>query len=134
MKFIKSLKIIDLIISILCIILFFYNYQITASYEYGLGQLIELVIRLPVVFLLLISMIMSIIAVCNKKRVYLFSMLSQIFKIVAFLLNFVISRFILHVIFKLDYMVFIPIYAIIILIILIIYKTIKDSKTLSNKT
>lgn len=134
MKFIKSLKIIDLIISILCIILFFYNYQITESYEYGLGQLIELVIRLPVVFLLLISMIMSIIAVCNKKRVYLFSMLSQIFKIVAFLLNFVISRFILHVIFKLDYMVFIPIYAVIIVIILIIYKTIKDSKTLSNKT
>lgn len=120
MKFLKSLKIIDLIISILCISLFFYNYQITASYEYGLGQLIELIFRLPVVLVLLISMIMSIIALCNKKRVYLFSMLSQILKIVAFLLNFLISIFILEVRFKLDYMIVIPIYATIVLIILLI--------------
>ncbi len=126
MKFIKSLKITDIIISISFIILFFYKYQITASYEYGLGQMIELLFRLPVVLFLLISMIMSIIAVWNKKRVYLFSALSQIFKIASFLLNFVISRFVLHVIFKLDYMVIIPIYAVTILIILMTYKTIKD--------
>ncbi len=130
MKFIKSLKIIDLIISILFIILFFYKYRITASYEYGLGQMIDLLVRLPAVFLLLISMIMSIIAVCNKKNIYLFSIISQILKIVAFLLNFVISRFILEVIFKLDYMVAIPIYAIIILIILMTYKIIRDSKSI----
>lgn len=128
MKFIKSLKIMDLIISVLLIILFFCKYQITASYEYGFGQMIELFFRLPVIFLLLISIIMSIIAICNKKNIYLFSILSQILKIVAFLLNFVISRFILHVIFKLDYMVLIPIYAILILIILMIYKRINDSK------
>lgn len=122
MKFVKSLKIIDLIVSILFIILFFYTYRITARYEYGLGQLIDLVVRLPVVFLLLISMIMSIIAVCNKKKVYLFSILSQIFKIVAFLLNLVISRFIFEIIFKLDYTVLMPIYAIIILIMLLVYR------------
>lgn len=128
MKFIKSLKIVDLIMSILLIFLFFYKYQITASYEYGLGQLIELLFRLPVVFSLLIAMILSIIAICNKKNTYLLSIISQILKIVAFLLNFVISRTILHVTFKLDYMAIIPIYAIIMMIILIIHKVIKDSQ------
>ena len=132
MKFIKSLKVMDLIISVLLIILFFCKYQITTSYEYGFGQMVELFFRLPVIFLLLISIIMSIIAICNKKNIYLFSILSQILKIVAFLLNFVISRFILHVIFKLDYMILIPIYAILILIILMIYKRINDSKKIGG--
>lgn len=127
MKLLKSLKIVDVIMSILFIFLFFYKYQITASYEYGLGQLIELLFRLPVVFSFLIAMILSIIAVCSKKNTYILPIISEFFKIVAFLLNFVISRIILHVTFKLDYMAIIPIYAIIMMIILIIHKTIKNS-------
>lgn len=125
MKFMKSLKIIDLIISIVFIMMFFYKYQIIASYEYGLGQIIELFFRLPVVFLLLISVIISIIAIYNKKNIYLFSMIGQVVKILAYLLNFIISKFVLHVIFSLDYMILIPIYSILILIVLMIYKIYK---------
>ena len=119
MKFMKYLKIIDLVMSIIFVIFFFYKYQITASYEYGFGQLIELFVQLPVIILLLISLIMSIIAIFNKKEIYLFSMISQIFKIISFLLNFVISNFVLHILYKLDYTILIPIYAILILTILI---------------
>ena len=119
MKFMKYLKIIDLVMSIIFVIFFFYKYQITASYEYGFGQLIELFVQLPVIILLLISLIMSIIAIFNKKEIYLFSIISQIFKIISFLLNFVISNFVLHILYKLDYTILIPIYAILILTILI---------------
>lgn len=128
MKFIKYLKIMDLIFSIIFIGLFFYNYRITASYEYGLGQLIQIFFLLPVVVLLLVSAIMSVIALCNKKSKYLFSIIGQAIKIGTYLLNFVIIKYWLHIVFKVDYMVVIPIYSIVILLILLICKMINDSK------
>ena len=124
---IKCLKIVDLIMSIIFVIFFFYKYQITESYEYGFGQLIELFIQLPVIMLLLISLVMPIIAIFDKKEIYLFSIISQILKIVSFLINFIISKFLLHIVYKIDYMILIPIYAILMLTILIIYKRINDS-------
>lgn len=125
---IKYLKIVDLIMSIIFVIFFFYKYQITESYEYGFGQLIELFIQLPVIILLLISLVMSIIAIFDKKEIYLFSIISQILKIVSFLLNFIVIKFLLRIVYKIDYMILIPIYAILMLTILIIYKRINTSK------
>ena len=119
MKIIKPLKIVDFIISILCIVAFLYTYRITENYEYALGQMIALICRLPVLFLLFVSMIFSAIAVLNKKSLYLFSMLSQISKIAASLSNFVISEFILHVTFR-PSGTFAGVYAIIVVVILLI--------------
>lgn len=128
MKFIKFLKVIDLIISILFIGLFFYNYRITESHEYGFGQLIEIFFLLPVAFLLLISTVMSVVDICIKNKIYLFSIIGQIIKIVAYLLNFVIIKFWLGLIFEIDCMILIPVYALLILIILLVYKMINDCK------
>ena len=129
---IKHLKIADLVMSIIFVIFFFYKYQITESYEYGFGQLIELFIQLPVIMLLLISLVMSIIAIFNKKEIYIFSIISQILKIVSFLLNFIISKFLLHIVYKIDYMILIPIYSILMLTILIIYKRFNASKNVKE--
>lgn len=129
---IKYLKIVDLIMSTIFVIFFFYKYQITENYEYGFGQLIELFIQLPVIMLLLISLLMSIIAIFDKKEIYLFSIISQILKIVSFLLNFIISKLFLHIVYKIDYMILIPIYSILMLIILIIYKRFNASRNVKE--
>lgn len=122
MKFLKKIKIIDLVVSVIFLILFLYNHRITASYEYGLGQLIQLIVLIPVIISLFISVVMSIIAIISKKSTFIISIIGQALKILSCLLYILLSTFVLSI--KntevINFMILVFIYGVIILTILII--------------
>lgn len=117
LKKLKIFKVIDLFASILFLFIFFNKYSIKDNYEYGFGQLIEILFLSPIFIFLIISIVMAILSLIRKDS-YIYSIIGQIFKIISFFCYICICSLLLNVTISIDYIFIIPFFGIVSIIIL----------------
>lgn len=117
MKKLKIFKVLDLFASILFLFIFFNKHRITDNYEYGFGQLIEILFLSPIFIFLIISIVMAILSLIRKQS-YIYSIIGQIFKIISFLSYICICSLLLNVTILIDYIFITPVFGVVSIIIL----------------
>ena len=119
MKKNKIFRIIDLILSFSFLFLFVLKYKITGNYYELLSSFFVFMFFLPVFIFIFLSFIMSVVGLFYKDNI-IFSMLSQIFKIISFniyiLLGFILFKFETSI----NFMFLIPIFSIFGIIFLLV--------------
>ena len=124
----KVFKLIDIIISCILIIYFFRLQAPSGEYEYGLGDLIQLIFLSPSIIILFVSIIMMIIALFNKNSNNVFEIVSQICKILFYITYIFIRKYILHITIKPDILIIVPVLGLIGIIKVCVSKTLKRNK------